>query len=79
MVGDGINDVPALVYNLIALPVAAGVLYPVMSNGRYIKLDPVLASLAIALCSVSVVCSSLLLRSTLPVVGFRPMEFAQEI
>lgn len=61
----------ALVYNLIALPIAAGVLYPVRSRGQHIRLDPVWASLAMALSSVSVICSSLLLRSKLPVVGFR--------
>lgn len=61
----------ALVYNLIALPIAAGVLYPVVSNGQHIRLDPVWASLAMALSSVSVICSSLLLRGTLPIVGFR--------
>jgi heavy metal translocating P-type ATPase len=61
----------ALVYNLLALPVAAGLLYPVTSNGAHIRLDPVWASLAMALSSVSVICSSLLLRSRLPVVGFR--------
>jgi len=62
----------ALVYNLVALPIAAGVLYPVRSNGTHVRLDPVWASLAMALSSVSVICSSLLLRSKLPVVGFRP-------
>ncbi|TKA80279.1 hypothetical protein B0A55_03043 [Friedmanniomyces simplex] len=62
----------ALVYNLAALPIAAGVLYPVKSGGgQHIRLDPVWASLAMALSSISVVCSSLLLRSRLPVVGFR--------
>jgi cation transport ATPase len=61
----------ALVYNLVALPLAAGVLYPVRSGGQHIRLDPVWASLAMALSSVSVICSSLLLRSRLPVVGFR--------
>ncbi|KAK2763099.1 hypothetical protein FQN54_009733 [Arachnomyces sp. PD_36] len=62
----------ALVYNLIALPVAAGVLYPVKSGGgTHVRLDPVWAALAMALSSTSVVCSSLLLRSGLPVVGFR--------
>lgn len=66
----------ALIYNLIALPVAAGVLYPLQSNGAHIRLDPVWASLAMALSSVSVVCSSLLLRSRLPGVGFRPAEIA---
>ena len=61
----------ALVYNLVALPIAAGVLYPVISNGQHVRLDPVWASLAMALSSVSVICSSLLLRSRLPIVGFR--------
>lgn len=64
----------ALVYNLIALPVAAGVLYPVKASGGHIRLDPVWASLAMALSSVSVVCSSLLLRSRLPGIGFRLPE-----
>lgn len=35
----------ALVYNIAALPIAAGVLYPI----RHIRLDPVWASLAMAL------------------------------
>lgn len=79
----------ASVYNLIALPVAAGVLYPVgmieyrppspllMESGMYgkgpqrIRLEPVWASLAMALSSVSVVCSSLLLRTKVWGVGFR--------
>ena len=61
----------ASVYNLIALPIAAGVLYPVKTNGSYTRLDPVWASLAMALSSVSVICSSLLLRTSLPLMGFR--------
>ncbi|CEL00933.1 Putative Cation transport ATPase [Aspergillus calidoustus] len=61
----------ALVYNCIAIPVAAGVFYPIVSNGNHIRLDPVWASLAMALSSVSVVCSSLLMRTRLPLVGFR--------
>ncbi|KAJ9620584.1 hypothetical protein H2203_007790 [Taxawa tesnikishii (nom. ined.)] len=61
----------ALVYNLIALPVAAGVLYPIKSNGSHVRLDPAWASLAMALSSVSVVTSSLLLRTSIPGVGFR--------
>lgn len=67
----------ALVYNLIALPVAAGVLYPVKTSGGHIRLDPVWASLAMALSSVSVVCSSLILRSRLPGIGYRPTEDRQ--
>lgn len=61
----------ALIYNVIAVPVAAGALYPIMSNGKHVRLDPVWASLAMALSSISVVTSSLLLRSGLPLVGFR--------
>lgn len=61
----------ALVYNCVAIPVAAGVLYPIVSNGSHIRLDPVWASLAMALSSVSVVSSSLLMRTRLPIVGFR--------
>lgn len=66
-----INFAWALVYNLIAVPVAAGVLYPVVSNGNHVKLDPVWASLAMALSSISVVMSSLALRSGIPGIGFR--------
>ena len=61
----------ALVYNLLALPVAAGVLYPVRSAGGHVRLDPVWASLAMALSSVSVVGSSLLLKTRVPIVGVR--------
>jgi len=61
----------ALVYNLIALPVAAGVLYPVVSDGVHVRLDPVWASLAMAASSISVVCSSLALRSGVPFLGFK--------
>ncbi|KAI1789551.1 heavy metal translocatin [Ganoderma leucocontextum] len=48
----------ASVYNLVMLPIAAGVVYP----AGHARLAPVWASLAMALSSVSVVCSSLLLR-----------------
>ena len=49
----------ALAYNVIAIPIAAGVLYP--STG--LLLSPVLASAAMALSSVSVVGNSLRLRN----------------
>lgn len=48
----------ACIYNLIGIPIAAGVIYP-YNNSR---LSPVWASLAMALSSVSVVTSSVLLR-----------------
>ncbi|CAJ2505554.1 Uu.00g129480.m01.CDS01 [Anthostomella pinea] len=61
----------ALVYNLVALPVAAGCLYPIVVRGEHVRLDPVWASLAMALSSVSVVLSSLALRTRVPWLGFR--------
>ncbi|HET8656989.1 MAG TPA: heavy metal translocating P-type ATPase [Longimicrobiaceae bacterium] len=48
----------AFVYNVIGIPIAAGVLYPVAG----ILLSPILASAAMALSSVSVVSNSLRLR-----------------
>lgn len=62
----------ATVYNLVAMPIAAGVLYPItQSGGEHVRLDPVWASLTMALSSLSVVCSSLALRSRIPWLGFR--------
>ncbi|KAI1141259.1 heavy metal translocatin [Hypoxylon sp. FL0543] len=60
----------ALVYNLLAVPIAAGCLYALEVNGQHVRLPPVWASLAMALSSISVVTSSLALRSRLPWVGF---------
>ncbi|KAI5296504.1 hypothetical protein KEM52_001348 [Ascosphaera acerosa] len=61
----------AAVYNVCLIPVAAGVFYPIVSGKQIVdgasmdkhwRLDPAWASLAMALSSVSVVCSSLALR-----------------
>lgn len=61
----------ALIYNMIGVPVAAGALYPLRGgSGTHVRLDPVWASLAMALSSVSVVCSSLALRCGVKWIGF---------
>ncbi|KZT24525.1 heavy metal translocatin [Neolentinus lepideus HHB14362 ss-1] len=52
------NFLWAVMYNAAALPIAAGVVYP----AGHARLSPVWASLAMALSSVSVVCSSLHLK-----------------
>src|SRR5256714_7912061 len=49
----------AFVYNVIGIPIAAGVLYPLLG----VMLNPVIASAAMALSSVSVVLNSLRLRT----------------
>jgi len=53
-----LNLVWAFGYNILLIPVAAGVLYPLFG----ILLNPIFASLAMALSSVSVVSNSLLLK-----------------
>jgi len=52
----------AFVYNVIGIPVAAGVLYPWL----HVLLSPVLASAAMAWSSLSVVLNSLTLRRFKP-------------
>ena len=52
----------AFIYNVIGIPVAAGVLYPAFG----LLLSPVLASAAMAFSSVSVVGNSLRLRRWRP-------------
>jgi Cu+-exporting ATPase len=51
----------AFVYNVIGIPIAAGVLYPMLG----LRLTPTMAAAAMAVSSVSVVTNSLRLR------GFR--------
>ena len=48
----------AFIYNALGVPVAAGVLYPVMG----LLLSPMLAALAMSLSSVSVIANALRLR-----------------
>ncbi|KAJ4326176.1 hypothetical protein N0V84_003227 [Fusarium piperis] len=70
-----VNFAWAVVYNMIAVPVAAGCLYPITTgDGSHVKLDPVWAALAMALSSISVVLSSLSLRTGIPGVGFQYRE-----
>jgi Cu+-exporting ATPase len=53
------NLVFAFAYNVIGIPVAAGVLYPIFG----ILLSPVVAALAMSLSSVSVIANALRLRA----------------
>jgi cation transport ATPase len=49
----------AFAYNMIGIPIAAGVLYPAFG----ILLSPIVAALAMSLSSVSVIANALRLRS----------------
>ena len=53
------NLVFAFVYNVVGIPIAAGVLYP--SFG--VLLSPIVSALAMALSSVSVIANALRLRT----------------
>jgi len=53
-----INFIWAFLYNLLLIPIAMGILYPAYG----FKLDPMLAGAAMALSSISVVLSSLILK-----------------
>jgi len=57
-----LNYVWALLYNTCGIPIAAGIFYPVLNW----KLEPTLASIAMALSSISVVISSLTLKLFVP-------------
>ena len=57
-----INFLFAFLYNTILIPVAMGLFYPI--DG--FKLDPMFAATAMALSSISVVTSSLLLKTYNP-------------
>lgn len=53
------NLIFAFAYNVIGIPIAAGVLYPNLG----LLLSPMVAALAMALSSVSVIANSLRLRT----------------
>eukprot|EP00742_Colponemidia_sp_Colp-10_P007639 GILJ01008233.1.p1 GENE.GILJ01008233.1~~GILJ01008233.1.p1 ORF type:complete len:138 (+),score=23.92 GILJ01008233.1:1-414(+) len=63
------NYMWAFAYNLLGIPFAAGAFFPLL----LLRLPPAFAGLAMALSSVSVVCSSLLLKL------YKPPSQAQEI
>lgn len=62
------NFVWSLLYNILGIPIAAGVFYPLTR----VRLPPTVAALAMALSSISVVISSLTLRL------YRPPDVVEE-
>ena len=63
------NLVFAFIYNCVGIPVAAGVLYPTFG----IVLNPMIASAAMALSSVSVITNALRLRRSPGKLASRPV------
>ena len=63
-----INFIWAFLYNILLIPIAMGVLYPLQG----FKLDPMLAGAAMALSSISVVLSSLMLKF------YKPIELPED-
>ena len=58
-----INFVWAFLYNLLLIPISMGILYPI----KQFRMDPMLAGAAMALSSISVVISSLMLKFYRPI------------
>ena len=67
-----INFIWAFFYNLCLVPIAMGVLYPIHG----FKLDPIYAGGAMALSSISVVISSLMLRIFRPTYSLTSLQEA---
>lgn len=70
-----INFIWAFVYNMILVPIAMGVLYPINS----FRFDPMYAGVAMAMSSISVVLSSLLLRIFTPYEGTEVLKKTKEM